>query len=958
MRIFKPNSLRSYPVRSLFATAIVCALLLPYASAARATNTNLTIETIEPLQQSAAATTGKMTPTSIALPQGIERVTSVEGITEYRLRNGLKVLLFPDQSKQTITVNMTYLVGSAQENYGETGMAHLLEHLVFKGTPRHTNIPNELTTHGARPNGSTSPDRTNYFETFAATDENLNWALDLESDRMVNSFIAKKDLDSEMTVVRNEYESGENSPFRITIQRTVSAAFEWHNYGKSTIGARADIENVPIDRLQAFYKRYYQPDNAVLLVAGKFDESKTLALVDKYFSNVPRPARVINKTYTDEPVQDGERLVTVRRVGDIQLALASYHVPSGSHPDSAAVAVLSNALGDVPSGRLHKALVETKKAAQVFDIGFYSQMRAPGVTMFGAIIPKEASINDARDTLTATLEAAATTPLTKEEIERARTSLLKDIDLALNSSENIGLEMSEWIATGDWRLFFLNRDRIRNVTPEAVQAAAVRYLKPANRTVGLFIPTVKPERTEVPATPDVAAILKDYKGDANIAVGEAFDPSPANIEARLERRNASANASGIRMALLPKKTRGETVSATMTLRFGDEKSLASRSTAAEFVGGMLMRGTEKHTREQLKDEFDKLKARVFVFGGATQATVIIETVRANLPAVMRLVAEVLREPSFPATEFAQLKQERLAGIEQQRSEPTAIGANAFNRILNPYPKGDVRYVATFDESVADINATTLDDVKKFYKDFYGASNGELAIVGDFDKEQIANLTNELFAPFKSPRPFTRVPRPYQDVTAVNKSFETPDKANGFFLAGYNFKLRDDNPDYPALALGNYMLGGGFLNSRLAARIRGKEGLSYNVGSNLSASSLDENGSFSARAIYAPQNVTKLEAVFKEEIARALKDGFTAEEIEAAKKGYLQSRQVSRAQDDELVGRLNNYLFINRTLAFDDNFDKQIQALTPEQINTAMRKYITPDKITIIKAGDFAKSSVK
>ncbi|MXZ35514.1 MAG: insulinase family protein, partial [Acidobacteria bacterium] len=208
----------------------------------------------------------------------MERVTSVEGITEYRLDNGLRVLLFPDPSKPTITVNITYLVGSLHESYGETGMAHLLEHLVFKGTPRHPNIPQELTEHGARPNGTTWFDRTNYFETFRATDKNLDWALDLEADRMINSFIAKKDLDSEMTVVRNEFERGENNPFRILMQRSLASAFLWHNYGKSTIGARSDIENVSIDRLKAFYRKYYQPDNAVLLVAGKFEVASTLAL--------------------------------------------------------------------------------------------------------------------------------------------------------------------------------------------------------------------------------------------------------------------------------------------------------------------------------------------------------------------------------------------------------------------------------------------------------------------------------------------------------------------------------------------------------------------------------------------------------------------------------------------------------------------------------------------------------
>ncbi|MGI9069136.1 MAG: M16 family metallopeptidase [Pyrinomonadaceae bacterium] len=886
--------------------------------------------------------------TATALPKGMELVTSVEGITEYRLANGLRVLMFPDQTKQTITVNITYLVGSATENYGETGMAHLLEHLVFKGTPKHPNIPQELTAHGARPNGTTWTDRTNYFETFAATDENLNWALDLESDRMVNSHIARKDLDSEMTVVRNEFELGENSPFGVLLSRTMAASYIWHNYGKTTIGARSDIENVPIDRLQAFYRNYYQPDNAVLLIAGKFDEPKTLALVDKYFSPIPRPKRALQKIYTSEPTQDGERTVTLRRVGDTQLVQAVYHVPAGSHPDYAGVDLIVQILGDTPSGRLHKTLVESKKASSIF--GFDFQWRDPSLTIFGAEVRQGGSLEAARDTLTQTIEGIGTNAPTKEEVDRARAQLLKNIDLALNNSDQVGLTLSESIAAGDWRLFFLHRDRLRKITPEEVIQVASRYFKPANRTVGLFIPTPKPDRAEIPATPDLSAALKDYKGDASVAAGEAFDPSPANIESRTIRNDAG----GIKLALLPKKTRGGKVVAQMALRYGDEKSLMNRATAARMAGGMLMRGTAKHTRQQIRDELDRLKARAFVFGGTTQAGVSIETTRENLPAVMRLVAEVLREPAFPAHEFDLLKQENLAAIEQQKSEPTQIAFTAFNRHLSPFPKGDVRYVTTTEEDVADMNAATLDEAKQFYRDFYGASDAQLTVVGDFDDKEISKLAGDLFGNWKSPKKFARVPSVYKDIAATNQSFPAPDKANAFFVAGFNLRIRDDNPDYEALLLGNYMLGGGFLNSRLAARIRGKDGLSYGVGSGINISAMDEYGRFTANAIYAPQNVEKLEAAFKEEIARMLKDGFTAEEVEAAKSGYLQSRQVSRAQDNELAGRLNQYLFLKRTLQWDGDLDAKLKALTPEEINAAMRRHMDSSKITIVKSGDFAK----
>ncbi|MBA4184732.1 MAG: insulinase family protein, partial [Acidobacteria bacterium] len=849
---------------------------------------------------------------------------------------------------------ITYLVGSRHENYGETGMAHLLEHLVFKGTPRHPNIPQELTSHGARPNGTTWVDRTNYFETFAANDENLNWALDLEADRMINSYIAKKDLESEFSVVRNEMESGETNAFRVLFQRVMGTAYEWHNYGKSTIGARSDVENVPIDRLQAFYKRYYQPDNSVLLVAGKFDEAKTLDLIKKYFGSIPKPGRTLPPNYTIEPTQDGERTVTIRRTGDTQYVMAGYHIPPGSHTDAAAIAIMSEVLSDSPSGRLYKSLIESKKASSVF--GFNLQTKEPGYTMFVSELRKENSLDDVRGTMTETIESFAKAAPTKEEVERAKTSLLKDIDLSLNDPNRVGLELSEWVAQGDWRLFFLTRDRLKKVTPEDVQRVAQTYLKQANRTVGMFIPTDKPDRAEIPNVKDaeVSAMVKDYKGDAMMAQGEAFDPSPANIESRVKRMKVG----GLDVAFLPKENRGDAVVANLILRFGDEKSLMNRADAAQFAGQLLQRGTAKKTRQQIKDEFDRLKAQVFVFGGATSANVIIETTRQNLPAVLRLVGEVLREPAFPQSEFDQLKLETLTGIESQKSEPASVAFTELGRIFNIYPKGHPFYSGTVEEDIADIKAVTLDEVKRFYKDFYGASSGQMTVVGDFDEKEVSTLTQEIFGNWKSPSSFTRIKGEYRAIAPLNKSLETPDKANAFFVARLNLKVRDDNADYPALVLGNYMLGGGFLNSRLAVRIRQKDGLSYGVGSRFFASSLDESGQFSANAIYAPENADKLEAAFKDELAKLLKEGFTAQEIEEAKKGFIQRGQLERAQDRELSGKLNNYLFLNRTIAFDAELESKIQALTPEQINAAMRKYLTPDNITIIKAGDFIKAKQK
>ena len=313
-----------------------------------------------------------------ALPTGVTQGSAIEGITEYRLTNGLTVLLFPDASKPTTTVNVTYQVGAAHENYGETGMAHLLEHLMFKGTPSRGNVLSELGRRGMQFNGTTGWDRTNYFESFTASGDNLDWTLAMEADRMVNSWIRKSDLDPEMTVVRNEFESGENNPQLVLFGKMLASAFQWHNYAHLPIGARADIENVNIERLQAFYKLYYQPDNAVLIVAGKFDTDPTLAAIAKYFGPIPKPSRKLPAIYTLDPVQDGERTVTLRRIGNSKFLAMMFHTVRGAHPDYVATDVLGDVLTVEPAGRLYKSLVETKKAAAVAPASPWIRRSATG----------------------------------------------------------------------------------------------------------------------------------------------------------------------------------------------------------------------------------------------------------------------------------------------------------------------------------------------------------------------------------------------------------------------------------------------------------------------------------------------------------------------------------------------------------------------------------------------------
>ncbi len=882
---------------------------------------------------------------------GQTKITSVEGITEYKLDNGLNVLLFPDNSKPTVTVNITYMVGSRYEGYGETGMAHLLEHMMFKGTDTRKEVMPQLRAHGAQFNASTYLDRTNYFETMAATDENLRFALELEADRMIHSRVSRADLDSEMTVVRNEYEMGENSPMRVLDERVTSTAYLWHGYGRSTIGARSDIEHVPIPRLQAFYHMYYQPDNATLVVAGKFDDAKTLAWIKDIFGAIPKPTRQLIPTYTEEPTQDGEREVTLRRTGDIQAIEMVFHTPAGSHPDSAALEVLAGILGETPSGRLYKSLVETKKAvsASSDNLDFHD----PGLLQLAASVSKDGNLDDVEKTMLGVIDGVVKEPPSKDEVERAKARLLKNIDLAFNNSQMIAIQLSEWESMGDWRLLFLFRDRIKNVTPADIARVAKLYLKPSNRTTGKFIPTAAPDRSEVPATPNVAAEVKDYKGNAAVEAGEAFDPSPANIDSRTIRVTLP---NGMKLALLPKKTRGGTVSATLVLHFGDAKSVTGQTLDGQSAASLLMRGTMKYTRQQIQDQLDKLKAQMGISGTSTRANVGINTVRASFPDTLRLAAEVLKDPAFPETEFEQLRQAAISTVQNARTDPQSQAINALRRHVSPYPKGDPRYIPTFDEEIDNYKQLKLADVKKFYADFYGASNAELAVVGDFDPAEVQKLAAELFGAWKSPAPFTQVTRNWTKLEAVDKSIETPDKTSATFVAITTLPVDDDDTDYPALFLANTILGSG-PESRLWGRIREKDGLSYQVVSQLAVPPHEKFAQFLALANCNPQNILKVEADFKDEIAKALADGFTEKELTTAKKTYFQDQQVARSQDRNLAGQLASNAQYGRTMAREAAIDAKIAALTPADISAALKRHLDPTSISIFKAGDLKKAGI-
>ncbi|MCE4557442.1 M16 family metallopeptidase [Roseateles cellulosilyticus] len=895
-----------------------------------------------PLLAAAAPATNPLAP-----------VREAEGVSEYRLPNGLQVLLIPDASKPTVTVNVTYRVGSRHEGSGETGMAHLLEHMVFKTSRQHSNIGTELSKRGMQFNGTTSADRTNYYETFPADQAQLSWALAMEADRMTGAKVLKSDLDTEMTVVRNEMEAGENNALGILVQRTHAAAYQWHAYGRSTIGARADVENVDIPRLQAFYKRYYQPDNATLTVAGAFDARRTLAEIGQRFGAIPKPARTLSPTYTVEPVQEGERLVTLRRISAQQGVIASYHIPALASPDYAAFEVAVTALSDTPNGRLHKRAVEPGMAAQAF--GWAGRSAEPGLLNLGLVLKSDNDVDRAQQLLVDTVEGLVKEPITAEELQRAQTQWAKNFDELMANPQQLCVELSEAIAAGDWRLLFQLRNRVEAATVDGVNATLRQWLLSSNRTLGRLYATAQPERTPLALPVAAADALKDYKPKAAVAAGETFDTSPTNIDRRTQRFQL---ANGLRVALLPKRSRGETVELALNLHYGTLDTLRGRRTEADVIGETLMLGTGQHSRAQISDLLDRLKTRVSANSEPTGSAVLsLSSHRPQLGEALALLAELLREPSFPADEVAQYARQKIAGAEEALQQPQAVASHALRQALAAtYPADDPRHVGSIDDDIAALKALTPQQLLAFHREFWSTAHGELALVGDFDPAEVKPLLERLFGSWTVPQPYARVPRPLPAVQGLRMSTTLKDKANAMVSGRLLLPIDDDHADYPALRIATHVLGASGFDSRLLTRLRQKEGISYGAGAGLSASSFEPNAQLGMGAIFAPEARARVEAALNDELARLVRDGLTQAELDTAKRAMKAASDTWRSDDAAVASAIAGQLERGRQFKWNAELDARGEALTLAQVNAAIKRWIDPAKANWSWAGDFDKAA--
>lgn len=876
-------------------------------------------------------------------------IRNIEGVKEYKLENGLKILLIPDPTQNNFVVNIIYHVGSRHEGYGETGMAHLLEHMLFKSCKNFTDIKKAIADRGAQANGTTWLDRTNYYEILPASDENLKWAIEMEADRMVNAKILKDELEKEFSVVRNEFEIGENSPSGVLQERIVSTMYLWHNYGNSTIGSREDIERVPVENLRAFYRKFYQPDNATLVIAGKFDEKKALEYIVKNLGVLPKPTRVLQPTYTVEPPQDGERYVELKRNGDEKIIAMGYHTSAASDSDYLANDALIEILTSEGSGVLYKELVDTKLATSVY--GYSMPLFDPGYSYFSMNVPINNSVDNAKNAMFKVMDNLPTYSFTQDQVDKAKIALKKQIDRAMSNTINFGIFLTEIIASGDYRMFFLYRDGIDKLKLSDVQRVAKHYYHSSNRTWGQFIPEKNAnERVRINERPDIDLLVKDYKGKALAEEQKSFDATIDNIKSSIVKGNIESK---IQYSILNKPTKNNKVVGRMKLYFGDEKSLTNKASAGSILGEILKSGTKSMNRTQIKETLDRLKSDLNLFANGNFLSITVKSDKENLAATLDLLKDILRNPSFSQEEFEKIVLENKTTLEAYKNDPANVAFITLGNKTNPYQKGHPYYTYTLDEQLDQLNKLTLDDVRNFYTEFLGVNEGYASFVGEADKTIIVSKLTDVLKGWSSKRGYGKIAHQYMHTQMKTETIQIDDKTNAVCAGGINLAISQQDKDYPALYLMNELLGGGsFLNSRIPQRLREAEGMSYGAGSSLDAEWDEPVGSISTYAFFNPSFKEKLNTALIDELTKASKGTFTEKELTDSKVSLIQQRKIVLGENDFLTRMFNQYSENKKDLKYFDDFSSKLQSVSLAEVNEVAKKYLDLNKFYLLFAGDY------
>ena len=865
--------------------------------------------------------------------KGFVSEVSTGGISSYTLANGFKIILIPFPSASNVRVELLVRTGSKLEGYGETGMAHLLEHMLFKGAGARKNVKDDLTAMGASWNGTTTADRTNYFETLSSDPQKLDEVIRLEADRFIRSRFTKADLDSEMTVVRNELENSERNSSRLVFDALGRNSFVWHGYARSTIGARTDIENTSYAALRAFHRKHYRPDNAALIVSGNFDSQRVLTLASKEFSVAKNPsvAKQTNWTF-DSPQAITQRSEILASVGTTLVASA-WKLPGVTERDAHALDLAVTAICDADWGSLRKDLV-TERALAVSAYCYTSNDADYGRLVAIAKTGQEADAQVLSNQLIQHIQDAASKGVTQAQLDRARLSELNEMERAFDSHESIARIASEYEVAGDWRLMFWVRDLVASVPLDEANAALKKWIVSTNRGDVLLRHTDRPDPLVIsPPTPAQSRV----EGKTWPSIFTKADPAPKSLlELAQATKTFDLEANKAKASLISRKTQGDKVWLVFDNDYGSADSLSGRRAACSAAGALMKFGGNGLTRDELNRRMEELKANWNI----GLSGIYLEVPRKNLQEALTVLFSVWADPLLPRNEFNSYKSGLITYYESQLKNPGALADNASRLRFDNFPVGHWSKPQTFDAQIADVKALTFDEMKRCVSDFNKISRARIGVVGYLQESEVRALWSKAVTVSNTALTYQRVPDPMAPelVDTAPIHIEMPDTTNAKVTGNAVVALNRKSKDFPAFQLAVEVMGGN-ASSLIWKELREKEGMAYSTGMSVIGSMLDDRATVTLYATSGSAQADRAMEKLKEILQRVLKEGLADADIERAKKTWAERRKAYLGKESNFASTMADALSDGYDFMARVQFDKAIEQVTANQATEVLRKYL-------------------
>ena len=865
---------------------------------------------------------------------GFEFVKESGGIKEYTMTsNGLRVLLKQDNTAPVATFMVTYEVGSRNEAIGYTGSTHLLEHLMFKGsrkfnTKKGNSVFQTLQSLGARMNATTWLDRTNYFAVLPS--EHLETLIEIEADRMRNAYIKEEDRQSEMTVVRNEFERGQNSPSGVLDENIWATAYQAHPYHHSTIGWKEDIENVSIERLREFYDTFYWPNNATAIAIGDFTEKEALSMIKKHFGKIRKSTKPIPEVYTAEPKQEGIRTITLKRAGQQGIVGVAHKTPAATHPDAPAFMVLSSILSSGKNSRFYKNITDKGLTTSVYI--WDSLFRDPGLFTVYANLSPDVDHKTVEKAVVDEYEKIKKDGVSDEEVKNAQTQLIASMKFRQDGSYAIASGLNEAIASGDWTLYTTYDEKIGSVTKEDVQRIVKEYFKEDLSTIGYFIPLGAGGQNKKLATSakDLEKMkLKHYSEEEELLSSKVVDSEPVE---------------GIRLLTLKRGSGVVTLTGSM---LGGDIYASGNARTADMVAAMLDQGTTNMTKFEISAKLESAGARLGFFNGQARVGFSGKFLSEDTKMVFDLLADQLKNPLFAEEDLNKVKKRQVANYK--RSKESTRG-NATNNMLKAfYGTGHQNSPTDPDKAIEEIKKITPKNLKDFHLKNYGAGTMVIVAVEDVDHNSLEGLIKEGFGGWKK-SPLKEKKETGTANKASDKVYVTmQDKTSTDFLVGTALGIDRYHPDYLPLYVATHTLGGNF-SARLMQTVRVKEGLTYGINSSMRGFGNGNDGYWMVGGTFSPKLLSKGESSTLREIKKWAEEGITQKELDITKSTLTGGFQVGFDSTGGLAGGILDAIIVHGDLTYLDSYPERIKAITLDEANTAISKYIFFDDLYQVAAG--------